>query len=418
MDAIIKKNYEMLIVLPVPFFKIGEALYVERQAHHGIRRWLDSFDSLIVAAPVMPDLLAQKQPEISWVPANDLPVNVKLVELPWAYRIDIFFRKLKSTIAVLGQLIDESRYLQFAVGGLCGDWAAVAALVAQKKQRRYSIHTDRVEHDVITQAAAHSHFARRLRVRFESYLMRQLHQLVMSKCDLGLFHGMDTWAAYHGWIRHRDASKRAFCIHNIHDEGFLAHESEQASKPHKIISKQRVPSIFYAGRFVSDKAPLHWLKVLKTLHRAGTQFHAVWAGDGPMRSEFELQMRELGLQDLIDTPGFVEDRSLVADYYRSADIFLFTHITPESPRCLLEALRLGVPIVGYDSAFARDLVAVNGGGVLVPCGDQVALAEAVRALIDNPEQLNELKEFALQDGSRFTSKAVFEERSRLIKAYT
>lgn len=77
-----------------------------------------------------------------------------------------------------------------------------------------------------------------------------------------------------------------------------------------------------------------------------------------------------------------------------------------------------MPIVGYDSAFARDLVAVHGGGVLVPCGDQAALAEAVRALIDCPAQLNQLKNRALQDGARFTSKVVFEERSRLIKAYT
>ena len=184
------------------------------------------------------------------------------------------------------------------------------------------------------------------------------------------------------------------------------------------MSSDNAVSIFYAGRFVSDKAPLHWIGVLKTLHRAGIQFHAVWAGDGPVRGEFELQVKEFGLQALIDTPGFVEDRSQVASYYRSADIFLFTHVTPESPRCLLEALRLGVPIVGYDSAFARDLVSVHGGGVLVPCGDQVALAEAVRALINCPAQLNQLKSRALQDGARFTSKAVFEERSRLIKAYS
>lgn len=58
------------------------------------------------------------------------------------------------------------------------------------------------------------------------------------------------------------------------------------------------------------------------------------------------------------------------------------------------------------------------GGVLVPCGDQFALAEAVRALIDCPDQVHQLKNRALQDDARYTNKAVFEERSRLIKAYT
>lgn len=411
-------KYQMLLVLPVPLRRIDNKLYVELQAHHGIRRWLDSFESLIVAAAVMPEWLAQKQPEISWVPVNDLPTNVRLVELPWAYRIDHFFRSLLKTRVLLARLIDESRYLQFAVGGLWGDWAAVGALIAHKKQRLYSIHTDRVEHDVILLATKNSKLTRKLRVGFESFLMEKLHKQLISNCDLGLFHGMDTWTAYYGWMRHHGESKLAFCIHDIHDEGLLTQDSVAVSTPCKTVLIDNVVSIFYAGRFVSDKAPLHWLGVLNRLYKAGIQFHAVWAGDGPVRGEFELQLKEFGLQALIDTPGFVEDRSQVAAYYRSADIFLFTHVTPESPRCLLEALRLGVPIVGYDSAFARDLVSVHGGGVLVPCGDQAALAETVRALIDCPAQLNQLKNRALQDGARFTSKAVFEERSRLIKAYT
>lgn len=413
-----KLKYEMLLVLPVPFRRFDGRLYCEQQAHHGIRRWLDSFKSLIVAAPVMPEWLARERSEISWVLVSDLSSNVNLVELPWAYRIDHFFRSFISTWGQLSKLIDDSRYLQFAVGGLWGDWAAVAALIARFKNRRYSVHTDRVEHEVILHAARKSSLMRKVRVRLESFLMERLHKQAIVGCDLGLFHGMDTWTAYHGWMRHSGESRRAFCIHDIHDEGLLTQKSTVDSTSHTTVSNDNILSIFYAGRFVSDKAPLHWLKVLKALHRDGVTFHSVWAGDGPLRAEFELQVREFGLQALVETPGFVEDRSQVAAYYRSADIFLFTHVTPESPRCLLEALRLGVPIVGYDSAFARDLISVHGGGVLVPCGDQVALAEAVRDLMDGSDHLKQLKNRAMQDGERFTSKAVFEERSRLIKAYT
>lgn len=412
-------KYLMLLVLPVPFRRVGTQLYMEQQAHHGIRRWLDSFESLIVAAPVMPEWLVQRQPEISWVPVNDLPLTVRLVELPWAYRVDHFFRTLTKTRYVLGQLIDESRYLQFAVGGLWGDWAAVGALVAQNKKRKYSVHTDRVEHEVILHGAKNASLHRKMRVNFESFLMKNLHKKVISICDLGLFHGMDTYTAYQGWMGCVDKEdKHAFCIHDIHDENLLEPEHTQVFPNLTNYLSSGFVNIFYAGRFVLDKAPLQWLGVVNLLHQAAAQFHAVWAGDGPMRAEFESHVKGLGLQSVVETPGFVEDRAFLAQRYCSADIFLFTHITPESPRCLLEALRLGVPIVGYDSAFARDLITHHGGGVLVPCGDQLALAEAVQALIDSPEKLNQLKNCAIQDGARFTSRAVFEERARLIKAYT
>ena len=414
-----KYRYELLLILPVPLRNIKGELYIEQQAHHGIRRWLDSFESLIVAAPVIPEFLAQRLPEISWVPVNDLPLTLKIVELPWAYRVDHFIKCLVSTRELLKLLVDNCRYLQFAVGGLWGDWAAVGALVAKKKKRKYSIHTDRVEHVVILQAVKNANLLRKMRIGFESFLMMCLHKTVISSCDLGLFHGMDTFTSYQAWMcRKASYDKHAFCIHDIHDENLVEPEHLIVSPSLTDISQRGVINIFYAGRFVLDKAPLQWLGVVNLLHQAAAQFHAVWAGDGPMRAEFESHVKGLGLQSVVETPGFVEDRAFLAERYRSADIFLFTHITPESPRCLLEALRLGVPIVGYDSAFARDLITHHGGGVLVPCGDQLALAEAVQALIESPAELNQLKNCAIQDGARFTSRAVFEERARLIKAYT
>lgn len=407
-------KYEMLLVLPVPFRRVNNQLFIEEQAHHGVRRWLDSFESMIVAAPVMPEFLAKKRPEISWVVVNGLPLNVRLIELPWAYRIDHFFRTLMKTRNLLGQLIDESRYLQFAIGGLWGDWAAVGALIAQKKNRKYCIHTDRVEHKVILHQAKFLSFTRKLRIRIESFLMMHLERKVISGCQLGLFHGMDTWTAYNSWMQTNGGNSKAYCIHNIHDEGLLETDNTTCETTKDF---NNTVHILYAGRFVLDKAPLDWLGVINLIYKAGAKFQATWAGDGPMRTEFEVQIDEHGLKQFINTPGFIQDRSILAELYLKSDIFLFTHITPESPRCLLEALRFGIPIVGYDSDFARDLISNHQGGVLVRRGDVKALAAAVKLLIDDPEQLNHLKSCALKDGSRFSSKAVFTERSNLIKAH-
>jgi len=69
----------------------------------------------------------------------------------------------------------------------------------------------------------------------------------------------------------------------------------------------------------------------------------------------------LGLREVVDFPGFLSDRSELLEKLRLAHMMLFTHVTPESPRCLLEALICGTPIVGYANGFAKDLTAGRGG---------------------------------------------------------
>ena len=78
------------------------------------------------------------------------------------------------------------------------------------------------------------------------------------------------------------------------------------------------------------------------------------------------------LDELVAAPDFIADRSLIGSLICTADILMYAHISRESPRCLLEALRFGIPILGYESAFARDVIARHNGVVLVPCGDWAA----------------------------------------------
>jgi colanic acid/amylovoran biosynthesis glycosyltransferase len=96
---------------------------------------------------------------------------------------------------------------------------------------------------------------------------------------------------------------------------------------------------------------------------------------------------------------------------------LFTHITPESPRCLLEALMHGTPILGYETAFSKDLVAQNGGGIHVESGNSEALAEMLIKLDRDRATLAQLVRNARLDGKQFSSREVFRHRSNLIKRY-
>jgi glycosyltransferase involved in cell wall biosynthesis len=415
--------YEHLLVLPVPFRRHGEEIWIEAQARHGLQRWLDSFETLAVAAPVIPEHMAENMSETEWLaPDPEMLKRVHLVPLPWAYRPDRFIVSLPGTIKILNQLIKDSRYLQFAIGGFWGDWASVAAELAIAQRRRFAVHTDRVEHEVLRRLAKDMGIYRRFRTAIDAYLMEKWHRRIIRRSTLGLFHGQDTYNTYKEWMKERRHDYSAHNIHNIHDiHDIKADSKKPPAQTHKKNNTETNNvsslSILYAGRFAPEKAPLDWLEAIHHLKTKGYKFIAVWAGDGPLRRSVEDKIQEKELEQEIRLPGFISDRSEVGKFYRNADLFVFTHITPESPRCLLEALRFGVPIIGYHSAFSEDLIAKHHGGILVPCGDSKALGEAIIQLASNPEKLADLKQRAAKDGERFTSKAVFSERSDLIKKY-
>ena len=175
--------------------------------------------------------------------------------------------------------------------------------------------------------------------------------------------------------------------------------------------------IVYAGRANPMKGPLDWVEVLEKLDARGVDFHATWLGDGPLLDAMKAKIKAAGLGGKVTMSGFVSDRQYVLDVLRDAHIHMFCHKTPESPRNLIEALISGTPIVGYDGAYARDLVHGHRGGEFVSIGETDALADQVEAIANDRANLAQLMEDAYNDGKIFSSDAVFKHRSDLIKEF-
>jgi glycosyltransferase involved in cell wall biosynthesis len=104
-------------------------------------------------------------------------------------------------------------------------------------------------------------------------------------------------------------------------------------------------------------------------------------------------------------------------FLRGLDMFLFTHVTPESPRCLIEALISGVPLIGYESSYARELVSHRGGGQFSQIGDSGALAENVTRLARSRDELMRLTREAASGRGIYNDEAAFAHRSELIKRF-
>ena len=403
----------MYLVLPVPFRMAEGKIFVECQAANGLDRWADHFDQMIVAAPVIPEGEVPNLAGFGWRDLDQLIHRDRITfqPLPWAYKPGPFISQLSATRKLIGESIAQCQHLQFAIGGLVGDWAAIAALEAAKQKRKYAIHTDRVEHDVMLKTASSASGLRRIKIAVEAPVMERYHEHIIRHCSLGLWHGDDCFRAYSPWCA------ESHLVHDIHTKEDDLIKDDELQRKIAGIRISKTLSLCYAGRLDPMKAPLEWLRAIATARDLGAPIHATWYGEGPMADEAKAEAQRLRLSDTVSFAGFVLDRSELLGRVRAAHAMVFTHVTPESPRNLLESLVSGTPILGYDNAYAVNLLENEGGGELVPLHDFKALGGVIAALANDRERLVALTKQAAKNGSRFTDAAVFAERSALIKQF-
>lgn len=103
-------------------------------------------------------------------------------------------------------------------------------------------------------------------------------------------------------------------------------------------------------------------------------------GDGPLRTELDALIGELGLRDVVALRGHVAEAS---DQLDDAALLLLTTAFEGQGLVVVEALSHGCPVISYDVGYGPHDMLSGGGGLLVPSGDVAALAAAItRVLAD------------------------------------
>ena len=105
-------------------------------------------------------------------------------------------------------------------------------------------------------------------------------------------------------------------------------------------------------------------------------------GEGPLRKDLEQLAKDLGVDDALSFAGFVADPQ---PYYASADLFVLSSDFEGYPLVLVEALQNGLAIVSTDcTSGPREILSDGRYGALVPCGDALAMADAMAEQLSNP----------------------------------
>jgi glycosyltransferase involved in cell wall biosynthesis len=122
----------------------------------------------------------------------------------------------------------------------------------------------------------------------------------------------------------------------------------------------------------------------------------VFAGEGPLRSQLELEAKKLGLASRVRFLGFV-NQSQLPTVYTPAHIFVIPSVYDHCPVVVCEAMLYGLPVVLSDQIRGRfELVRPGETGDIFPSGDINALAASIRKLSSGAVALAEMKLNALR----------------------
>jgi glycosyltransferase involved in cell wall biosynthesis len=130
------------------------------------------------------------------------------------------------------------------------------------------------------------------------------------------------------------------------------------------------------GRLAAEKDHAGLLRAFSRIADRCPDVELWIAGDGPLRDALLRQRAGLGLEDRV---VFLGARNDVPDLMRAADVFVLSSRFEGFGLVVAEAMASGTLVVATDAGGVAEVL--DGAGVLVPAGDDAALAEGlVRAL--------------------------------------
>jgi len=104
-------------------------------------------------------------------------------------------------------------------------------------------------------------------------------------------------------------------------------------------------------------------------------------GDGPQRSTLERKVCRMNLEDRIEFRGYLTKEG-VAGELRHSDCLVLPSEVETFGLALVEAMACGLPVIGTRCGGPEDII-TDETGILVPVNDELALCQAMQAVMEN-----------------------------------
>lgn len=208
------------------------------------------------------------------------------------------------------------------------------------------------------------------------WVLKQFMRLVMWRANVLTCVSKDMVEQYRKVFK----SPPHIAVYNIVDD---QHSRLRLAAPvdHEWFSRKNGPVLVAAGRLAPWKGFADLIRAMKALPRQ-RRARLMILGDGPLRSELEALIIELGLEDVVSLLGYVENP---LKYFARADVFVLSSHVEGLPNVLVEAMMCGCTPVSTDCPTGpREVLHDGKYGYLVPVRDPVAMALGIEKALDHP----------------------------------
>lgn len=158
------------------------------------------------------------------------------------------------------------------------------------------------------------------------------------------------------------------------------------------------PCVMGIGRLSLQKDFATLIKAFR-LVRDRMDAKLVILGEGGLRRDLELLVRQLKLEEDVFLPGFVRNPY---KFLASSDVFVLSSRYEGLPNVLIEAAYLGIPCVStLCKSGPHEILLEGAGGELVQVGDSTEMARAIISVLSTPVESRKKSNIAFHGTSRF-----------------
>ncbi|MFI5629024.1 glycosyltransferase family 4 protein [Streptomyces sp. NPDC051664] len=168
-------------------------------------------------------------------------------------------------------------------------------------------------------------------------------------------------------------------------------------------SKSTSKVIIAAGLLKENKNFAALVEAFATVVRKHPDWRLRIYGEGPEKANLRRQIENLGLHNTVALMG---PAAPVAPEFSKGSIFVLPSKREAFGNVIVEAMAAGLPVVSTDADHGpRNIITHGEDGLIVPCGNTDAMAEAVLELVGNDERRKRMSEAAVRGAVRFHEEA-------------
>jgi glycosyltransferase involved in cell wall biosynthesis len=178
------------------------------------------------------------------------------------------------------------------------------------------------------------------------------------------------------------APEKIIIVPNYADEEIFSPKVSGYAVRKKLSVSSNEKVIMYIGRLSPEKGIDILIKAFSIVKEEIKNTTLIIVGDGPEKGKLMEQCKRLNLLDKVKLVKPVPNNK-VPYLLASSDIIVLPSYSEGNPKILVEAMMMGKPIVATNIPGINDVVENKKEALLVKPGDPVALAHAIKTLLND-----------------------------------